>query len=82
MIVINHDQYQCPLCQFIYDELKGKCYFKVGPYSITMIDLPDDLIVVRCIIRKGLQQLSLSNELPLNVNEENLNKIWKENKNA
>ena len=71
--------YQCTNCQLIIDEQRHVCIFKVGPYHITLFDTfgIDTMSLHKTQIMKGLQSIYLSDELPLDVDEDRLNYIWK-----
>jgi len=73
--------YQCKQCNIIIDEHRGVCIFKVGPYHITLFDdYGFDFAMHRTQIMKGLQNVYLTQELPITITERQLDKIWKMHK--
>jgi len=73
--------YQCKQCNILIDEHRGVCIFKVGPYHITLFDDHGfDIAMYRTQIMKGLSSIYLNQELPIEIQESELDKIWKHHK--
>lgn len=68
-------------CSLVVDLAKGTCFFHVGPYRIQLIDdYGINAMMTRTIITKDLKQLHLDTELPVDISEEQVDRIWKEHK--
>lgn len=70
--------YQCEVCRFLVDDWRHLCIFKVGPYYVTLFDdFGLHTTMHRSQITKGMKQVFLFQELPIDIDESKLNEIWK-----